>query len=52
MEDIDIYFRKWRECRNANLDNKSSTSIKGVEKDEAKDIQLINQTNQQLNKST
>ena len=28
MEDIGGYFKKWREWRNTNLDNKSSTSIK------------------------
>ena len=40
------YFRKWREWRNGDLGGKSSTSIKGVENDEANDNQL---TNQQIN---
>ena len=37
MEDMSSYFRKWREWRNTDLGNKSSMSIKTVEKDEAKD---------------
>ena len=47
MEDMGSYFRKWREWRNEDLGCKSSTSMKGVEKDEAKDSQS---TNQQLNR--
>ena len=34
MEDMSIYFKKWREWRNEDLGNKSSTSIKQVENDE------------------
>ena len=43
MKDMDGYFRKWREWRNTDLGSKSYTSIKGVENDEAEDIQSINQ---------
>ena len=48
MEDMDSYFRKWREWRNKDLGSKSSMPIKGVEKDEAKDNQS---TNRSINKS-
>ena len=34
MEDMDNYFRRWREWRNTDLDNKSSMSIKGAKNDE------------------
>ena len=37
MKNIDSYFKKWREWRNTDLGNKSSTSIKGEEKDEVRD---------------
>ena len=50
MEDMGSYFKNWREWRNTYLGSKSSTSIKGAEKDEAKDNQSTNKsTNQQLN---
>ena len=39
MGDIGSYFRKLREWRNSDLSSKSSTSIKGAKKDEAKDNQ-------------
>ena len=45
MEDMGSYFRKWREWRNTELGSKSSTSIKGVGKDEERTTnQLINQS--------
>ena len=44
MEDMGSYLRKWREWRNTNLGNKSSTSIKGAEKDEVHDNQSTNQS--------
>ena len=37
MEDIGGYFIKWKEWRNTDLSSKSSTFIKGAEKDEAND---------------
>ena len=37
LEDMGSYFRKWRQWRNTDLGSKFSTSIKGVEKDEATD---------------
>ena len=49
MGDMGSYFRKWRERRNSYLGSKPSTSIKGLEKDEAKDNQTTNQTTQQIN---
>ena len=50
MEDMGGYFRKWKEWRNIDLSSKSSTFIKGVEKDEENDNQsTIQPTNQQLN---
>ena len=52
MEDMDSYFKKWREWRNRDLSSKSPTSIKGAENEEKNDNQSINQPNQQLNKST
>ena len=53
MGDMGSYFKKGREWRNLDLDSKSSTSIKGGEKDEARDSQSTNQlTNQQFNQST
>ena len=33
MEDMDNYFRKWREWRNLDLGSMSSMSIKGEEKE-------------------
>ena len=51
MEEIDNYFKTWREWRNGDFGSKSSTSIKGAENNE-ENKQSINQTNQQLNKST
>ena len=39
IEDMDSYFRKWREWRNIDLGSKSSTSIKGADNDEVEDIQ-------------
>ena len=44
MEDMGSYFRKWREWRNGDLGNKSSTPIKGVEEDQAKDSQPNSQS--------
>ena len=41
MEDMDNYFRKWREWRNGDLGSKSSTSINGEKKDEVRDNQPI-----------
>ena len=50
MEDMSSYFKKWREWRNGDLGSKSSTSIKGVEKYQAKENQSINQQlNNRLN---
>ena len=50
MEDIDNYFRKWREWRNGDLGGKSSTSVKGAEKDEERRTnQSINQLNKSIN---
>ena len=49
MEDMGSYFRKWREWRNIDLGSKSSTSIEGVGKDEAKHNQSINQQINRLN---
>ena len=50
MEDMINYFRKLRKWKNRNLGNKSSTSIKEAEKDEAEDIQSTNKsTNQSIN---
>ena len=51
MEVMVSYFRKWREWRNTDLDNKSSTSIKGGEENEERTTnQPINPpTNQSLN---
>ena len=43
MEDMGSYFRKWREWRNSDLGSKSSTSIKGAEKDEEENNQSSNQ---------
>ena len=56
MEDMRNYFRKWREWRNRDLGNKSSTFVKVIEKDEARDNQSTNQpinqsTNQSINQS-
>ena len=48
MEDMNSYFRKWRDWRNTDLDSKSSMSIKGADNDKAEDIQS---TNQQINQS-
>ena len=49
MKDMSSYFRKWRDWKNGDLGNKSSTSIKGEEKDEER---TTNQRiNQQINKS-
>ena len=39
MEDIGSYFKRLREWRNTDLGSRSSTSIKGVEKDESKENQ-------------
>ena len=51
MEDMGSYFKKWREWRNTDLCSNSSTYIKGVEKDEANDIQSSNQSiNRQINR--
>ena len=47
MEDMDSYFKKWREWRNKDLGSKFSISIKGVEKE--KEGQSINQP---INQST
>ena len=44
MKDMDSYFRKWR---NEDLDNKSSTFIKGVEGE-----QRVGSINQLINNST
>ena len=44
MKDMGSYFRKWREWRNGDLGNKSSMSIKGVEKDEAKESEPDSQS--------
>ena len=44
MEAMGSYFRKRREWRNTDLDNKSSTSIKGIEDNEE------GTTNQQINR--
>ena len=41
MEDIGNYFRKWREWKNGDLGSKSSTSIKGAEKDEERRTNLF-----------
>ena len=50
--DMDSYFTKWREWKISDLGKKSSTSIKGAEKEEAKDIQSTNQPiNQSINNS-
>ena len=38
MENMDSYFRKWREWRNSNLGSKFSTSIKGAKNDEEKTV--------------
>ena len=48
MEDMGSYFRKWRECTNGDLGSKSSTSIKGAEKDDTSNQPI----NQQIDKST
>ena len=51
MEDMGSYFRKWREWRNTDLGNKSSTSIKGAENGDVKDNQSTNQpSNQSINR--
>ena len=51
MEDMGSYFRKWREWRNTDMGNKSSTSIKGAENDDVKDNQSTNQpSNQSINR--
>ena len=51
MEDMSSYFKKWREWRNGDLDNKSSTSIKRADNDGiGNKKQPINQ-NQSINNS-
>ena len=39
MEDMDSYFRKWREWKNGDLGSKSSISIKRADEDGRKDNQ-------------
>ena len=50
MEDMGNYIRKWREWRNTDFGNKSSTSIKGAYEDEEWTTnQPTNQSINQLN---
>ena len=51
MEDMDSYFRKWREWRNGDLGSNSSMCIKKAEKDEERtSTQLIKPINNLTNR--